>query len=749
MTTIETQESSSTSSNAPIVPLSMNAWIHDLVSPRNESIETEVSWHKSKTPDSLVQKLIDSNHNIPSIIDFFTNIDSPPMYQSYGYTTLLQFQTIGMTRLSSILMRMNHTSTSLVLSQIVQIHLNTNHDDSNLSQQQQPKEIQYLASILLYALQPMAGLTSASATIWRSICDISQRYPKYINDIHIVRDALNCLVQQVIHPGMENACSCTLSTTAVVSGLSSSGNGKKMAKLLKFFLCRLETFMTLESDADEEWIKENHHHDDDQLQNVIMYLLIWRGQVELSTLVEIQHLGRKIDDCLEKWVLCHKNKVTRMNWWRVQILLKWNTNHRNHELFYSYGKLVFLIHLVQTFVPSYSKQEQMNADEWEGLLSIVESLLFHIIPKCHELVTTAADSNMIMTRTLGSISDVLLLLERYPSVSNLGTNSTSEPSCRFSELHHYLLKWLALCHPPTSHRDSSMVVVHPLTYELVQTTIYLHVIRSYSLDSTQQSCIVSHMMGLCSKLLFSDRTHNTLRRNISTLIFQILSNDSLPSLKMLCESVVIIEAQEFVLNLQVKSSGKRKRNEDQFQRWKDLDGYVDLQPVFSKVLNDVFWTRLGDSKRDNLIRDIEILLLLQENEGSQCNRLRILTKQAPTLQSFVSSMLLNAPFVNQTKKEQVVRSILNSITYENDSFKHTISLFRQLSEIVDQKLGIHDKLVPLIQHVFQTTFKRPTTSQKFGMCIVLPSLCTLVNNNVSGEFIKVRIRSETVCIVNP
>jgi hypothetical protein len=232
-------------------------------------------------------------------------------------------------------------------------------------------------------------------------------------------------------------------------------------------------------------------------------------------------------------------------------------------------------------------------------------------------------------------------------------------------------------------------------------------------------------------------------------MFQILSNDSLPSLKMLCESFVIIEAQAFVLNLKVKSSGKRKRNEDQYQRWKDLDGYVDLQPVFSKVLNDVFWARLGDSKRDNLIRDIEVLLLLQENEESQCNRLRILTKQAPTLLSFVSSMLLNAPFVHQKKKEQTVRSNLNSITYENDSFKHTLSLCRQLSEIVDQKLGIHDKMVPLIQRVLQTTFQKPTTSQKFGMCIVLPSLCTLVNNNVTGEFIKVRVRSKTVCIANP
>jgi hypothetical protein len=733
----------------------MDTWIHALVSPRNESIETEISWHKSTHPDSLVQKLLDSNHNIPSIINFFTDIDSPPMYQSYGYTTLLQFQTIGMTRLSSILMRMNHTSTSLVLSQIVQIHLNTNHDDSNISQQ--PKEIQYLSSILLYALQPMAGLTSASATIWRSICDISQRYSKYIRDIHIVRDAKNCLVEQVIQPGMESACSCTLpssSAAVAVAGLSSSGNGKKMAKLLKFFLCRLETFMELESDSDEEWTKEcnilNHnHHDDDQVQNVIMYLLLWRGQVELSTLVDIQHLGRKIDECLEKWVLCSKKKDTMIDWWKVQILLKWNTNQRNHELFYSYGKLVFLVHLVQTLVPSYSKQGEMNTDEWEGLLSLVESLLFHIIPSCHELVTTLGDSSLIMTRTLGSISDVLLLLERYPSVSNLGTNSTNEPSCRFSELHQHLMKWLAQCHPPSSHRNPSMVVVHPLTYELVQTTIYLHVIRSYSLDSTQQSCIVSHMMGLCSKLLFSDRTHNTLRSNISTLMFQILSNDSLPSLKMLCESFVIIEAQAFVLNLKVKSSGKRKRNEDQYQRWKDLDGYVDLQPVFSKVLNDVFWARLGDSKRDNLIRDIEVLLLLQENEESQCNRLRILTKQAPTLLSFVSSMLLNAPFVHQKKKEQTVRSNLNSITYENDSFKHTLSLCRQLSEIVDQKLGIHDKMVPLIQRVLQTTFQKPTTSQKFGMCIVLPSLCTLVNNNVTGEFIKVRVRSKTVCIANP
>jgi hypothetical protein len=495
------------------------------------------------------------------------------------------------------------------------------------------------------------------------------------------------------------------------------------------------------------------HHDDDQVKNVITHLLLWRGQVEFSPWVDIQELGSKINVCLEKWILYKKSKDSNLNHyemldeWRLQHVLKWSPSNQKSILLYSYGKWIFLIHVMETLVRSYTKQERVDRKEWDDMLSIVESLLFCIIPKCHELVTTAG-SHLVMTQTLDSVSDVLLLLERCPVVSSPTPQSSSatEHSCLFRELHKHLLKWLAQCHPP-SPGEQSMIVVHPLTYELVQTAVYLHVIRSFSCNHIEKYCFISHMMKLCSKLLFSDRTHKTLRSNISALTFRILSNGALPSLRTLCESFVILEGQNFVMNLQIQSFGKRKRNDDQIQRWKTLDGYVDLLPVFSKVLNNLFWTRLGDAKCETLMRDIEEVLLLEENEEVQCNRFRLLSKQAPTLLSLLSALLLNAPFVKQMKKEQTVRGILYSIAFMNDNCKDTIALFRQLSRIIDQKLVNHNKMVPWIQNVFQSISKKSTTSQKFGMCIVLPSLGVIVNNSAADGFIKVRFQSETVIIM--
>ena len=757
--TMEThgESSSSSSSYSSTSKSSMNAWIDSLLSQKNESIETEILWHKSETPNSLLQ-LLQSDH-IPSIITFFTSNEQPPQYQTYGYTSLLLFQTIGMTRLSSILMRMNHSSTSLILSQIVQLQLNlqlptndsiskiTSIDEITATTATMPyqTEIQYLLSILLYALQPMAGLTSASAVIWRSICDISHTYPQYAYEIHIVRDARNCLVQQVLHPGIKSCCN----TEDDGGGGSESGSGagvshgKKMAKLLNFFLGRLESLLTIVQDNNSNRECMVVHHDYDEIHTVLMYLILWRGQVEFSPYIEIQQLGSKIDGCLEKWVY-----HDMLNWRRLQdvLTMRRNDNHQNNSALFSYGKWIFLIHLVDQLVESYWKQQSMERDEWDGLHSILESLLFDIIPKCHEIVTTVASN--IMSRSLATISDVLLLLERCPVVvDNQTTSSAMEPNCLFRELHQHLLKWLAWCHLP-SICDQSMDVVHPLTHELVLTMVYLHIIRSFSVCPTEHFSFISHMLRLCSKLLFSDLTNNSLRSNISTLIHRILSNDALPSLKTLCESFVVIEAQNFVMSLQVKKMGKRKRNEGKIQQWKVLDGYADLLPIFSKILNNVFWARLGDSTCDALMGDIEVMLQLQEAEESQSNRLCVLTRQAPILLCIACSLLMNCPSVSQMKKEKVFRFILTSLTFGNNSCDDSLHLFRQLNDFVDQQLGFHNRTASLIQSVFQRISKKPTTSQKFGMCIVLPSLSVFVNENATGEFIKVSLLSSSVLTFN-
>lgn len=712
-----------TSTSAPTSSLEKSL-LQDLLSPVYETVEQELKWYKSESPTNVVKGL--TSDAIPSLISCLqsTKVGSLKC-TDYGYPNLLQMQTIGLTRLSFLLLKMNDASTSSsIISCLVRRFTSNSNEEKEEELRDQPQHssitVKSLLFVLLHALQPVAGLTSASATIWKSICDLSQAYPQPAIEIRVVQESMHCLVKDIIQSGIASCCSTAVN--------SHNGESKKMVKLLNFFLSRLDSLLRICSSNQKDVVRYSPKTDA-EIYDIMKHLISWRGDIGLSPSMDIQSLEKKLDVCLETLVSFNRRdgseSIESVHLRMLEDFSLMNLTRETSSM--AYGTWIFLLHLMEQLYISFLKTQWMEISTWEIMLSTVESLLLRILPKCHHVIIMD-EEHMTLSRSLKVISKLLMFLERFPVLMDVNKGTKT---CNFITFQHRLISWLGFC----DHEKKSM---HAMSYELVLSTVYLHAIISNYYSSDGKGYIICHMIQLCSNLVFSDRTSDVLRNNICCLMSRIMSNES-SQLKSVCGPLLLLEFQNFMSDIKPLKVSKRKRSGDCiYHRWKTLSSYHNLQILIAKLLGRTFWSRLGEVKRETLIKNFEDLLLLHNEDDKRLERVKLLVLQAPHLLSIAVLSLVSIPQEFKTKKDIALKCILDGLVHANENSCNHLLLFRCYCLCLEQMKGYKHADPIHIQRVLQQLCHRSSTYQKFGIGLVLPCLGVFVNNNAPSSFSTVR-----------
>lgn len=542
--------------------------------------------------------------------------------------------------------------------------------------------------LLLNVMEPIAGLNTVCATIWRGIGDIATALSqalKYRNSHHndsVDEDKSLSTSQdyQYFEKAMERIY------VLIREGFQTATIGEKqavkMGKLLKFFFMRLIQLIPLLSplvhDAESDnhgRIKDRDHSSLDRHLVAIIHFcgFVIQNRVSLGT-DSANQLGQKINVCLDKLLSISTVRTpTNVTWTSIphnpcilESLLQLhargsaNTNEFWLGKFDTFYKMLSVI--ASNLAEKKNKADAINltGSEWAIICSMCENLVFQMMPRCYGVMTSLSASNseygIISAKVLNTIANVLILLERT-ACAETGVNSKRL-------LHRWMIRCLARNQLGNPEKDGSL---HPLSSQIWTTILQNHAIRSFlhdckhKLNALSDEITVSTncdgLIRIMSKILFDKRTGALLRRNIGIIFYRLINTSSskLVLLRKRIEVVLVSSYVDFLSTMKDKeSSFKRKRNSSICSQWVNIKGFAEIGPLIEILSKSkIFWSKLSSSARDSLIEDCSSLLLVRStNISKKEKRFSQLASKALDLTYVMASIMVGAEkqVVNGAKK---------------------------------------------------------------------------------------------------
>ena len=303
-----------------------------------------------------------------------------------------------------------------------------------LQNSKRSKEIRIYLSLLLKVIEPIAGLNAISASVWRSISDLSttlstlpqetcldlQSFEKLL--CHSI-DRILVLIQQ----GKE-AISCN--TMQI----------HKMGKLVKFFLVRLLSLIPL--------LQSVHIEDKEQLWKLYMTQFIYlKGGFRLlgketdGGIYEIiLGLENKVEACLQKFIQIgsnimnvesseSSNSILVPKVLYMLCFLGKGADGMFHDCdTFWFGKWLTLQTIVENINNLILEQQihSVSEQQLKSFLILCETLIWETMPMCYGYISSRGSVSNNISYSLGGICNLFILLER----TNITTTSTVKVTSR-------------------------------------------------------------------------------------------------------------------------------------------------------------------------------------------------------------------------------------------------------------------------------------------------------------------------------
>jgi len=688
-----------------------------------------------------------------------------------------------------------HQLTQRILTKLQnQDSINTNdvNDDASISI---ISNARWYLQLLLNVMEPIAGLNTVCATIWRGIGDlaiaISQAPALQVSalnqggdipslDYHDRDQDYQCCVQAMeriyvlIREGFHAAVDL-----GVEEGQQQRQRQQaaKMGKLLKFFFMRLMQLIPLISSHKHYMFGKDGDKgtdtDSSSLDNHLFAMIQFRGFViqnrdGLGT-DSAKQLSQKINACLEKLLGVRNNVHAHNTTWTLipyhpstlnsllQLCRRGSASASASDFWV--GKLDTLVNILNnihsTLIEKHKtgKVMELSSEEWDVISSICENLIFHIVPMCYEFMTCMLAINIefgiIFANVLSAIGDILILLENTSITDRGGKDSRRM-------LYRWMIRCLASIHPNARGKERKGGTIHPLASQMWMAVVQTHIVRSFFRDRRNNGNASSDDLSVCSKsddlvrimsrIMFDRRTGATLRRNIGVILYRLLtiSNPKLILLRKRIEAILISAYLEFLSNMKDKQSSlKRKRNSSGCSQWINVKGIADIGPIIDLLsCSEALWSKMSSSARETLLEDCSSILLVGcNNDNKKRNKFSQLVEKAPGLTYVIASILDGARAMNlpKNKMEEVRHNILLVSMQQNNARESGLGLFR----LARRCISISKQLPPKqFQHLTKTIklYSAPTSSvrNKFGAAIVLSTFGTVLFSNSSQAAASVR-----------
>ena len=513
-----------------------------------------------------------------------------------------------------------------------------------LQNSKRSKKIRIYLSLLLKVIEPIAGLNAISASVWRSISDLSttlstlpqetcldlQSFEKLL--CHSI-DRILVLIQQ----GKE-AISCN--TVQI----------HKMGKLVKFFFVRLLSLIPL--------LQSVYIEDKENLWKLYMTQFIYLkggfrllGQETDGGIYEIiLGLENKVEACLQKFIQIGSNimnvessefsnsiLVPKVLYMLCFLGKGVGEMFQDCDTFW-FGKWLTLQTIVENVNGLILDQQIycVSEQQFKAFLILCEALIWEAIPMCYGYISTCGSASNNISHSLGGICNLLILLERM----NITTSSGLKVASR-AKFHCQLIKWLC-------ENGNVVNCIHPISREVTLALIQMHVIRSFQQDHSRNNLIkrvlsVSDVfIRLLVKMLFHQSTGTLGRQHAAIILSRLLDVESqeLQSLQNNIEGLLSDAAINFLVQIKENSSSK-KRKRSSLVEW-SIPLNIDVVFTFiSRIMHSSnFAAKLDVHMKESLVGHFSALLMLNSgNNVMRLERVSFLVSKAPLLFSIVSSFL--------------------------------------------------------------------------------------------------------------
>lgn len=570
------------------------------------------------------------------------NCSDKDIQQEQMTSSWSQVQIIASIRFLTLLIKVQSThpqKVTLMAQNLLQNNLTC------LQNSKRSKEIRIYLSLLLKVIEPIAGLNAISASVWRSISDLSttlstlpqetcldlQSFEKLL--CHSI-DRILVLIQQ----GKE-AISCN--TMQI----------HKMGKLVKFFLVRLLSLIPL--------LQSVYIEDKENLWKLYMTQFIYLkggfrllGQETDGGIYEIiLGLENKLEACLQKFIQIgsnimnvesseSSNSILVPKVLYMLCFLGKGADGMFHDFdTFWFGKWLTLQTIVENINNLILDQQMHSVSEQQlkSFLILCETLIWETMPMCYGYISSRGSASNNISYSLGGICNLFILLER----TNITTISTVKITSR-TKFHCQLIKWLC-------GNGNVVNTIHPISREVTLALIQMHIIRSFQQDYHSKKngirsglSISDVFIRLLVKMLFHQST-GRLGRQHTTIIFSRLLDLESQELQLLQNKIADL-LSDAVINFLVQmkdNSSSKKRKRSSLVEWSIPSNMDVVFSIISRIMySSNFAAKLDVHMNESLVSHFSALLMLNSGSGvMRLERVSFLISKAPLLFSIVSSFL--------------------------------------------------------------------------------------------------------------
>ncbi|GFH59918.1 predicted protein [Chaetoceros tenuissimus] len=602
-----------------------------------------------------------------------------------------------------------------------------------LQNSKRSREIRIYLSLLLKVIEPIAGLNAISASVWRSISDLSTTLSTLPQETFLDLQSfekLLCLgidrILVLIQQGKE-AISCN--TMQI----------HKMGKLVKFFLVRLLSLIPLLQSVyieDKETLWKLYTTQFIHLKGGFRLL----GQETDGGIYEIVlGLENKVEACLQKFMQIGSNVmnvessseasdsilVPKVLYMLCFLGKGVDEMFQDFDAFW-FGKWLTLQTMVEN-INNLILEQQINSvseQQLKSFLILCETLIWETMPMCYGYISSRGPASNNILLSLGGICNLFILLERM----NITMTSAVKVASR-AKLHCQLIKWLC--------GNGNIGPIHPISREVTLALIHMHVIRSFQQDFHSRNNVIRSglsvsdvFMRLLVKMLLHQSTGRLGRQHVAIILSRLLDLES-QELQLLQSNIADL-LSDAVINLLVQmkeNSSSKKRKRSSLVEWSIPSNMDVVFTIISRIMySSNFAAKLDVHMKESLVSHFSALLLLNSgNNVMRLERVSFLTSKAPLLFSIVSS------FLRVASVQVPLNVVMKSLSVDKTVDK--LALFQYLQS---QLLG-DDKSI--IQELKSFSQKCSCTGNIFGSTLLSSQLYKYLSNEGNHKQVIASIHS--------